>query len=301
MSHSSGQPLSRLIEWCGIMTRMSCRRSAVAMLTACLIVVSGLPAGPFRPVVAVAATSAACPANHGVSARVVAVEEGLALRLDDGRRVLPAAIAPPEAIRDDPYFEAHSRQALAALLVGTSILAPPPNAAAPDRWGDVAGAVFATAPTGAEPGDVATMIVAAGWARVEPSTTAPVCIAPLLQAEAAAREARRGLWADPAFAVLAADAPASFAGRFGTLQIVEGRVASLGESGPRLYLNFGPRRGADFAAVVDKTRIKAFDTAGLPLRGLLGRRLRVRGLLDDVPGPHIEIGGPAWVEWIEGT
>jgi endonuclease YncB( thermonuclease family) len=232
--------------------------------------------------------------------RVVAVEEGFELLLEDGRLVRPAGIDPPAATRDDPQFGAHGRQALAARLVGTMIDGPP-AAAAPDRWGRIVGPVFAEAPAGATPGDVAAMIVAAGSARVRPDAAARACLPALLRAEALARQARLGLWADPAYAVLAADAPDTFVGRFGTLQIVEGRVTSIGESGPLIYLNFGPRRGVDFTVVIARQNGKAFDRAGVPLHGLLGRRVRVRGLLDKGSGPQIEISAPDWLEMIEGT
>jgi endonuclease YncB( thermonuclease family) len=245
------------------------------------------------------AANSACPVNHGAAARVSAVEEGFALRLDDGRSIVPAAIDPPSLTSTDPQFGEHGREALAAQLVGKTVLVPPALTA--DRWGRMAAPVFAGEPAGAPPEDVSEMIVAEGWARVRPSKTAPACLPPLLGAEAAARAGRRGLWDDPAYAVLAADTPATFAGRFGTFQIVEGRVISIGQSGSLFYLNFGPRRGMDFAVVVAKSSAKTFDRAGLPLRGLLGRRIRARGLLDDDPGPHIDIGNPAWIELIEGT
>jgi micrococcal nuclease len=275
------------------MVRMSSRRPALTVFIL-LFVAIALPAA------AAPAASPACAPTYGGPVRVVAVEEGVALRLEDGRLVSPAAVEPPpQSTRADPQFAAHARQALAARLVGTLVLGP--AKAAPDRWGRIAGPLFASAPSGATPGDVAEMIVAAGLARVRPSATAPACLPPLLKAEVMARAARRGLWADPAYAVLAADAPASFAGRFGTLQIVEGRITGIGEAGSLLYLNFGPRRGVDFAAVVSRADSRAFDKAGLPLDGLLGRRVRIRGLLDDDPGPHIDLGGPAWIEVIDGT
>ena len=272
---------------------MPVTRRGLALWLAVAILPCASPSG------AAPATNFVCPVNHGAALRVNAVEKGFALQLDDGRRIVPAAIDPPSVTSADPQFAEHGREALATRLVGTTVLVP--QAATPDRWGQIATPVFATAPAGAPPEDVAEMIVAEGWARVRPSKTAPACLSPLLRAEAAARTAQRGLWDDPAYAVLAADAPATFAGRFGTLQIVEGRVTGIGASGSFFYLNFGPRRSVDFAAVVAKSSAKTFDRAGLPLRGLLGRRMRVRGLLDDDPGPHIDVGNPAWIEPTEGN
>ena len=251
------------------------------------------------PVAAAQNGASGCALEGQPGERVVAVVEGFELLLEDGRRVQPAGIDPPAATRDDPQFGAHGRQALAARLVGTMIEGPPAGAP-PDRWGRVIGPIFAEAPVGAAPGDVAAMIVATGAARVRPDAAAGACMPSLLRAEALARQARLGLWADPAYAVLSADAPDTFVGRFGTLQIVEGRVTSIGESGPFSYLNFGPRRGVDFTVVIARQNSKAFERAGLPLHGVLGRRVRVRGFLDKASGPQIEISAPDWLEMIEG-
>jgi endonuclease YncB( thermonuclease family) len=259
-----------------------------------------LPSLSASPAVAAQSGNPACAPQGGVGVRVVAVEEGFELLLEDGRRVWPAGIDPPATTRDDPQFGEHSRQALAARLVGLLIFGPP-AVEAPDRWGRIVGPVFARQAAAAAPADVAEMIVAAGSARVRPAAAARACLPALLRAETAARNARLGLWADPSYGVLSADAPDTFAGRFGTLQIVEGRVTSIGESGPRTYLNFGPRRGVDFSVVVTRENGKAFDRTGLPLHGLLGRRVRVRGLLDNGSGPQIEISDPDWLEMIEGT
>lgn len=261
---------------------------------------SVLPPLSVSPVAAAQRGNPACAPEGGQSVRVVAVEEGFELLLEDGRRVQPAGIDPPAATRDDPQFGVHSRQALAARLAGEMIDGPP-AAAAPDRWGRTVATVFAEDEAGAPPEDVAAMIVAAGAARVRPEAAVGACLPALLRVEAAARLARLGLWADPTYAVLSADAPETFVGRFGTLQIVEGRVTSIGESGPRTYLNFGPRRGVDFTVVVAKQNGKAFDRAGVPLQRLLGRRVRVRGFLDKGSGPQIEISAPDWLEMIEGT
>jgi endonuclease YncB( thermonuclease family) len=282
------------------MIRISRRRSTTGVFALLFLFAAISPSLSAARFGAARQESPACAPDKGAGVRVVAVEKDFELLLADGRRVWPAGIDPPAMTRDDPQFGEHGRQALAAQLVGSTILGAP-AVAAPDRWGRIAGPLFVSTSAEAAPADVAAMIVAAGWARVRPSAAASACLPALLRAEATARRAGLGLWTDPSYAVLAANAPASFAGRFGTLQIVEGRVTSMGESGPRTYLNFGPRRGVDFAVVVARQNRKAFDKAGMPLQGLLGGRIRVRGLLDKGSGPQIEISGPDWLEIIEGT
>ena len=52
--------------------------------------------------------------------------------------------------------------------------------------------------------------------------------------------------------------------------VVEGVVGGIGEAGGSLYLNFGPRRGADFAVVIWKRNLETFERAGAPPAHALG-------------------------------
>jgi hypothetical protein len=81
--------------------------------------------------------------------------------------------------------------------------------------------------------------------------------------------------------------------------LVEGRVASLGETAARFYLNFGPRRGSDFAITLPKRDANALEKAGLKVHDLVGKRLRVRGLLDATFGPQMELSDPDGLELVD--
>jgi hypothetical protein len=106
---------------------------------------------------------------------------------------------------------------------------------------------------------VGEALIDAGLARYEPSAAARSCRASLLAAEAGARAAGLGLWADPYYAVIvAADRPSfaeTFAEKTGTAVIVtavivEGRITSIADQRPRIMLYFGPRQGRDFSVTV---------------------------------------------------
>ena len=66
------------------------------------------------------------------------------------------------------------------------------------------------------------------------------CAASLMGAEAEARRAKRGIWADPA-AIKNAESPGDILARIGRFTVVEGRVLSVRQAGATTYLNFGAR------------------------------------------------------------
>jgi hypothetical protein len=95
-------------------------------------------------------------------------------------------------------------------------------------------------------------------------------------------------------AVLAADRPQDFVGRDGVLTLVEGRVASVGRTSARLYLNFGAFGG--FYATIAKRHMQAFERAGFSEAGLRKRKLRLRGVVELTRGPHMELFHPEQIE-----
>lgn len=107
-----------------------------------------------------------------------------------------------------------------------------------------------------------------------------------------------GLWADPAYAILSADDRAAFAAPRTGMVLVEGTPASLGETAARFYLNFGRSR-ADFAMTLPKRGANALEKAGIKVQDLVGKRLRVRGLLDATFGPQMELTDPDQLELID--
>ncbi|MFZ0184398.1 MAG: pentapeptide repeat-containing protein, partial [Nitrosotalea sp.] len=124
------------------------------------------------------------------------------------------------------------------------------------------------------------------------------CRDALLAAEAGARSAGLGLWADPYYAVIAAADRVSFAEKAGTVVIVEGRITGIADRRPRIMLYFGPRQGWDFSVTVFPRNSKAFEAAYAAAEGLSGRQVRVRGLLETRFGPQIEISDPDEIETI---
>jgi hypothetical protein len=212
------------------------------------------------------------------------VRERLEIELADGRRLAQAGLAPFSLSRDGPArFEA-ARAALAQRLQGDMIEAP---AALPaeDRWGRI------TTHLRSRGENLGAWLAGAGWVRVSPAAGDP-CGRLLLNAEGKARQAKLGLWADPYYAVLAAENSVSLSARSGEFVLVEGRILRLGQTSARFYLDFGAARGVDLSVTISKQIAKAFTGAGIRIEALPGQRVRVRGLVENRPGPSIDIVSP---------
>jgi len=117
----------------------------------------------------------------------------------------------------------------------------------------------------------------------------------LLPVEMEAREAARGLWGAGVFAIRTPD-PNPLALYLETVQIIEGRVVSIGDTRDRLYLNFGFDYRTDFTVSVDQGDVARFDEAGVDLRSLEGRMVRVRGWIQAINGPSISLDHPERLE-----
>ena len=82
----------------------------------------------------------------------------------------------------------------------------------------------------------------------------------------------------------------------GRFALVEGKVLSVRESGATIYVNFGRRWTRDFTAVIPRRLRRAFAAAGVEPKSLEGRRIRVRGWIEQRGGPVIEVVAPEQIE-----
>jgi len=203
--------------------------------------------------------------------------DGRTFVLDDGREVRLAAIevAPLAGDRADPAGRA-AAAALAALAAGDQVVLRRAESGS-DRYGHLLAYAYTL-----RDGDEFLLqreLVAEGFARVGGHIANP-CAGDLLGPEKAAREAKLGLWADPYYEVLNAESPKDALARRGRFALVEGKVASVRESGPTIYVNFGRRPIGDITVTILKRNERSFAAAGLDLRELAGRRIRVCGWIE---------------------
>ncbi|HET8919581.1 MAG TPA: thermonuclease family protein [Xanthobacteraceae bacterium] len=230
-----------------------------------------------------------CGGDEIARGTVAKILDGRTFVLEDGREVRLAAIevvpAPGPQDRADPAGRA-AAAALGALAAGDQVVLRRAESGS-DRYGRLLAYAYTL-----RDGDEFLLqgeLVAEGLARVSMRIASP-CAGDLLDREKAAREAKLGLWADPYYEVLDAEMPKDALAHRGRFALVEGKVASVRESGPTIYVNFGRRRIGDITVTILKRNERSFAAAGLDLRGLAGRRIRVRGWIETRGGER------AWIE-----
>jgi hypothetical protein len=122
------------------------------------------------------------------------------------------------------------------------------------------------------------------------------CARVLLAEEELARTAKLGLWADPYYVINKAEDPSGVLKSRGRLALVEGRVLSVRESGGTIYVNFGRRWSEDFTVTIAKRNERVFTAAGLEPKQLSGKRVRVRGWIEERGGPWVDAARPEQIE-----
>lgn len=231
-----------------------------------------------------AAADDVCKLTPLGSAEVAAVRDGRTLLLKDGRELRLAAIEAPDA----------SRAALQA-LIGARPLRLETSGSEPDRYGRLVAFAFA------DDGQVSLQqtMLEQGQARVSARAGGKACAQPLLKTEHMARLAHRGIWADPNFAPLAAEDFNRLTAARGHFVLVEGKILSVRESGATTYMNFGRRWTQALTVTILRRDTRSFIAAGLDPKRLEGRRVRVRGWLEQRTGPTINSATPEQIELID--
>src|SRR5919202_6772377 len=215
----------------------------------------------------VAAEPQPCAVRGGRTAAVAEALDGGALRLADGSEATLAGIVLPNRLDGEagsPALAEAARARVAQLTVGASVRLVA-AARRPDRYGRMAAQVFANG----------------AW----------------LQAEA--RRARRGLWADPGYAVRDAEDLGALNRLVGRFAMVEGRVLAAGQARGTTYLNFGRRWKEDFTVKIrGRVRDGVEAALGDPL-ALRGRRIRVRGWIESENGKMIAVARAQQIQLAE--
>ena len=225
-----------------------------------------------RRVLAIAAVLALAGCNRagvdqlapGPKAVVAEVRSGDAVVLKGGRVVRLSGIEAPKG--SDP-FAVQARDALSRLVLGKEVQLMF-GGARQDAYGRTL-AQLKLARGGAW---VQETLLKAGDVRVHTYADNRALARPMLDDEARARMARRGLWALPAYQVRLPDEAA--AQPFG-FQVVEGRVVSAAERDGAVRLDL--ERWVE--AEVPREAQGAFASSGVALADLPGKLVRIRGYM----------------------
>jgi endonuclease YncB( thermonuclease family) len=240
------------------------------------------------------AISAGCAFESQGEGRVAAIIDARSFRLEDGREIRLAGIEPIFSEKG-PAEPASRSSALSAIVAGQQVTLREPDDT-PDRYGREPAFVFLD---GSE-SSVQEMLLGEGEALVAGTISDSDCAKNLNAAEAAARSAKKGTWADPT-AIKNAESPGDILAEIGRFAVVEGKVLSVRQSGATTYLNFGRNWTQGFAATISRRMIAAFEAAGISLKSLENRKIRVRGWVEARQGPRIEMLRVGQLELLGGN
>lgn len=231
----------------------------------------------------------------GEEAMVAAVVDGDTVLLDDGRQVRLVGIQAPKLPLGRTNFKKwpladEAKSVLAAMVMDRRV-----TLAYGGRRVDRHGRQLAHLYLG-DGSWVQGELLSRGMARVYSFPDNRAIVAEMLAAEGRARRDRTGIWGNGWYAVRTPEATIRDIGSF---QVVEGRVVDAADVRGTVYLNFGADWRSDFTVKVAKRERKSFAADGFDLLALEGRRIRVRGWLDDYNGPMIEATHPEQIEVLE--
>jgi endonuclease YncB( thermonuclease family) len=243
------------------------------------------------------AAGEACALSAGGTATVAAVVDGDTLSLADGRVLRLAGIEAPKPFLVRPGADvaalAEASRHELERLAGGARLELRLGAERYDRHGRMLAEVRL--------GDGSSLqeaLVAGGFARVRPPAGNTSCLGPLLLLEQEARRRKFGLWRSPEFGVIRADDP-SLIERKGLYVFVEGRVVSVGRGNRLDFLNFGRNWRRDFTAMVGVPVSALMAENGLAISTLSGRRVLVRGVVEEGGGPAMRLSDPSEIEILD--
>jgi len=255
----------------------------------------------FLLLIPAAAPGAAVPAELAADleaapgAEAAQVVDGDTLVLADGREVRLVGIQAPKLPLGRTGFEAwplaeEARAFLAELTLGRYL-----DLGFGGRRGDRHGRVLAHL-FDSDGRWIQGEMLRAGLARVYSFADNRAAIGEMLALERAARQAQRGIWAEPFYAVRSPEDAARWLGGF---ELVEGRIFAVGHGRGRTYLNFAEDWREDFTIALDRRAAELFDARGIDLEAFEGKTVRVRGWLKSYNGPMIEVTHPEQIEVLE--
>ena len=260
------------------------------MLTQALVFVMMLSSAPLD----------AALAAHGLEpdarATVSSVVDGDTVLLEEGGEVRLVGIMAPKLslgrdwIADQP-LSTEAREALVALVEGKAVTLAY-GGTRMDRHRRLLAHLFLDDGTW-----VQGAMLEAGLARVYTFADNRSAISEMLALEGQARQAGRGIWADPFYAVRDAAAPRDVP--LDSFELIEGIVANAAEVDRRIFLNFGEDWARDVTATISPADRAIFRATHMNPLALEGKRVRLRGWTGWRNGPSIVIDHPEQIEVLD--
>jgi hypothetical protein len=131
-------------------------------------------------------------------------------------------------------------------------------------------------------------LLRSGEALSLPDTQRKSCRQALLDAESKNTARRGDHWRTRGVEIDAEDLD-TLSDSLGRFVMVTGRVRSVGDRARRLYLNFGENWAHDFTVSIAKQGASKFTGDLTRLAGLTGKKVQIRGVLENNRGPLIRV------------
>lgn len=230
------------------------------------------------------------PPVEAANIQTMRVESNGAVILQDGRAVVLEGILLPGGARDHaPKFLADQAISEVDELTRGRLITLAARVPKEDRYGRLRAQAFD------DTGDwLQVAMLRKGLARVFVAPDRDECVEQLFAAERAARASSAGIWSQTGYEIRnAADVQYS---DLGTFQIVQGKVVNAQIRGGRAYIDFGADWKHDFTATIAPGDLKTFRAAGTDPRNYVGQTIRVRGFVEWLHGPELEIPTPSEIE-----
>lgn len=243
-----------------------------------------------------AALPACAPPVEASNVRVVRVENNGALVLEDGRAVKVEGLLLPAGSRDHaPRYLADEAISVLSDLTRGRLVTLAAQWPKEDRYGRLRAQAFI--PENVAQPWLQFEMLRRGLARVSIAPDRRECVSELYIAEDAARRSRNGIWSQAIYAVRPASSVLD--GDTDTFQIVKGRILSAEVKNGRGYLDFGTDWRHDFTVTVSPTDMKTFHQAGVDPQSYEMKAVRVRGWVERLHRPEIEVAGPEDIEVLD--
>ncbi len=211
------------------------------------------------------------------------LEDGQTIALGDREFCLTDIVAPSSRPDRGARAFAASFAQIALKALAHYGEAAPDMAAPTDRWGRLTGPLNWKTADGRNT-TLQELLLSQGAARVAPQSAYHEFIDRCFRAEDAAREAALGLWRDKAYRIRDAAAGEWTSG----FQIYRGFIRSASDRGGRIFLNFGDDFRTDFTATAPKGALRRWRSKP-DIALLVGRSAEIRGLVQSINGPSIEL------------
>lgn len=163
-----------------------------------------------------------------------------------------------------------------------------------NRWGEVS--VTLELQNGRS---FANVLVEKGLAYVHTGENPSLRDRSLLQKEEEARRKKVGMWQSSDNLPVPVYQTEKLLERKGLFTLVEGKVLSVGKRRTRTYLNFGRNWKQDFTVVIPGSVMQQEVGRDLQISQLQGKKVRIRGILDEWNGPLITLYSLDMLEILE--